>query len=64
MQDLLGFATNVAKFHPDAFTLDPPHHDRTKVDSALRLRDGRLKNASRPDEKSFDVEYFYQSAGR
>ena len=34
-----------------------------RVDSALRLRDGRLKNASRSDEKSFDVEYFYESAG-
>jgi hypothetical protein len=54
----------VAKFHPNAFTPDPPHYDCAKVDRALRLRNGRLKNASRPDEKSLDVEYFYQSAGR
>ena len=63
MQDLLCFAINMTKFQADALTLDPSHHDCPKVNSALRLRNDRLKDASGSDEKSFDVEYFYESAG-
>ena len=63
MQDLLCFAIDMSQFQADALTPDPSHHDCPKINRTLRLRDGGLKDASCADEKSFDIEYFDESAG-